>query len=172
MTLHRSRPSSYAPQMPNGPDLETRVAALEARMEQVAADAAAARHLAAANDRDLSGLSVNVDAHRAAINALGVQTAARFDRMETLFDRMETRFDGMETRVDRMETRVDGLESEMRAGFAVADENFTLIDENFRKIDAGFTEIRGKLDQTTAGLTHIVTLLTDGDPPAPPGRDR
>lgn len=104
--------------MSNGPDLEARVTALETQMVQVAADAAAARHLAAANDHDLSSLSAKVDAHRAAINALGVQTAARFDRMDR---------------------RIDGLESEMRAGF---------------------TEIRGKLDQTTAGLQQIVTLLT------------
>jgi len=108
--------------MSNGPDLEARVAALETQMVQVAADAAAARHLAAANDRDLSTLSVKVDAHRAAINALGVQTAARFDRMDR---------------------RIGGLESEMRGGF---------------------TEMRGKLDQTVAGLQQIVALLTDDGP--------
>jgi hypothetical protein len=108
--------------MSNGPDLEARVAALETQMVQVAADAAAARHLAAANDHDLPSLSVKVDAHRAAINALGVQTAARFDG------------------IDR---RIDDLESEMRAGF---------------------TEMRGKLDQTTAGLQQIVTLLTEDGP--------
>lgn len=101
--------------MANGPDLEARVSALEAQMQQVAADAAAARHLAAASDRDLSSLSVKVDAHRAAINALSVQTAARFDK----------------------------LESDM---------------------NAGFTEVRSKLDQTTAGLQQIVTLLTDDGP--------
>ncbi len=37
-------------------DLEVRVAALEARIEEVAADAAAAPHLAAARDRDLADL--------------------------------------------------------------------------------------------------------------------
>jgi hypothetical protein len=58
------------------------VAALEVRMEEVAADAAAARHLAAARDRDIADLGIKVDANRAAINALGVQTAARFDRIE------------------------------------------------------------------------------------------
>ncbi len=107
-------------------------------MVQVAADAAAARHLAAANDRDLSSLSAKVDAHRAAINALGVQTAARFDRMDERFDRMDERF-------GRTDRRIDGLESEMRAGFA---------------------EMRGKLDQTTAGLQQIIALLTDDDPGA------
>lgn len=80
--------------MSDGPELEARVTALETQMVQVAA----------ANDRDLSTLSVKVDAHRAAINGLGVQTAARFDRMDERFDRMDR--------------RIDGLETEMRAGFA------------------------------------------------------
>ncbi len=69
-------------------------------MEEVAADAAAARHLAAARDRDLADLGVKVDANRAAVNALGVQTAGRFDRLEQ--------------RVDRLEEKVDGGFTEMR----------------------------------------------------------
>ncbi|MGH4020788.1 MAG: permease [Pseudonocardiaceae bacterium] len=62
------------------------VAALEARMDIVAADAAAARHLAAARDRDLADLGVKVDANRAAINALGEQTAAGFAEMRGRLD--------------------------------------------------------------------------------------
>ena len=61
----------------NPSDVEARLSALEARMEEVAADTAAARHLAAARDRDLADLGIKVDANRSAINALGVQTAAR-----------------------------------------------------------------------------------------------
>ena len=67
-------------------DLEARVAALEARLEEVASDAAAARHLAAARDRDLADLGVKVDANRKAINALGEQTAGRFTRLEEKVD--------------------------------------------------------------------------------------
>ncbi|MCO1655964.1 hypothetical protein [Pseudonocardia humida] len=63
-------------------DLRRRVSALERRIEEVAADASAARHLAAANDRDYADLAIKVDANRSAVNALGVQTAARFDRLE------------------------------------------------------------------------------------------
>lgn len=63
-------------------DLEAWVAALEARPEEVASDAAAARHLAAARDRDLTDFAVKIDANRQAINALGQQTAARFNRLE------------------------------------------------------------------------------------------
>jgi len=86
------------------PDLESRVSALEARMDEVAADASAARHLAAANDRDYADLAIKVDANRNAINALGVQTANRFDQLDDRFDRLDD--------------RIDRLEHEMRAGFA------------------------------------------------------
>jgi hypothetical protein len=78
-------------------DIEARVAALEARIEVVAADAAAARHLAAARDRDLADLGVKVDANQAVISALGEQTAARFTRVEE---------------------RIGDLRTEMRSGFA------------------------------------------------------
>ena len=117
------------------------LADIESRIEEAAADAAAARHLAAARDRDVADLTIKVDAHRAAINALGVQTAARFDRLEARFDGLEGRFDRLEGRFDGLEGRVVRLET---------------------KVDAGFTEIRGKLDQTTAGLGLIVKLLSPG----------
>ena len=81
-------------------DIPARVRKLEVRIEQVAADATAARHLAAANDRDYADIAIKVDANRAAINALGVQTAARFDKMETRFDKLETRFGALERKVD------------------------------------------------------------------------
>jgi hypothetical protein len=68
--------------VPDPADTERRLTALEARVEHVAAEASAARHLAAANDHDLADLGVKVDANRREINALGVQTAARFDRLE------------------------------------------------------------------------------------------
>ncbi len=55
-------------------------------MEEVASDAAAARHLAAARDRDLADLGIKVDANRTAINALAVQTAAGFAEMRGKLD--------------------------------------------------------------------------------------
>lgn len=79
-------------------DLEARMAALEARVEVVAADATAARHLAAARDRDLADLGVKVDANRSAINALGEQTAARFTRIE---QQVDTGFAEMRSKLDQ-----------------------------------------------------------------------
>jgi hypothetical protein len=87
------------------PDFEARLAAVEAHVEQVA------RHLAAARDRDLADLAVQVDANRSAINALSVQTAARIDQLE-------------------------------------------------QRMDAGFAGMRGRFDQTAAGMQTIVALLT------------
>lgn len=62
-------------------------------MEEVAADAAAARHLAAARDRDLADLGVKVDANRSAINALGEQTAAGFEETRRGFAEMRGKLD-------------------------------------------------------------------------------
>jgi tetrahydromethanopterin S-methyltransferase subunit G len=121
------------------PDVEARLTALEARVEEVAADAAAARHLAAARDRDLADLGVKVDANRAAINALGVRTASRFDGVEGRLDRVEGRLDRVEGRLDRVETRLGAVENEVRTGFA---------------------EMRARFDQTAAGHQRIVDLIT------------
>lgn len=119
-------------------EIEARLARVEARVEEAAADAAAARHLDAARDRDLADLAVKVEANRSAINALGVQTAARFDRLEGRFDRLEGRVDRLEDKVDRLEDKVD---------------------RGFAEVDRGFAEMRGRLDGTAAGLTRIVELL-------------
>ncbi len=77
-------------------DIERRLTSLESRLEDVATDAAAARrdagaarYLAAAHDRDLADLGVKVDASRRVINALGEQTAARFDQVDRRFDQLE-----------------------------------------------------------------------------------
>jgi hypothetical protein len=96
--------------MTESPDHEARIRRLEIRVAEVAADAAAARHLAAANDRDSADLAVQVDAHRRAINALGEQTRERFDQVDRRFDRLER--------------RVDGLETEVRSGFTAMRHGF------------------------------------------------
>ncbi|OLS99328.1 hypothetical protein BJF90_39600 [Pseudonocardia sp. CNS-004] len=133
--------------MAAGDDIEKRVAALEVRLGQVSAevhaardDAAAARHLAAARDRDIADLGVKVDANRSAINALGEQTRERFDAVDRRFDAVDRRFDALDRKVD---------------------DGFRRIDEEFRKVDDGFIEMRGKFDATAAGLDRIVTLLEE-----------
>jgi chromosome segregation ATPase len=125
------------------PDPEARLARLEARVEEVAADAAAARHLAAAHDRDIADVGVKVNACRAAINALGIQTAERFDRVERRLGGVEGRLGGVEGRLDGLEQRVDVLET---------------------KVDEGFAQMRHGFDQTAAGFARIATLIEGLEP--------
>jgi chromosome segregation ATPase len=134
-------------------EIEARLSRVEARVEEVAQEAAAARHLAAFHDRDLADLGVKVDANRKAINALGIQTAARFDRLEG--------------RVDRLEKRVDDGFADMRARFAQVDRNFEQVNRsfeqvnrNFEQVDQNFLTIRGLLDATAAAQEHTAELLT------------
>jgi chromosome segregation ATPase len=127
------------------PDPEARLARLEARVEEVAADAAAARHLAAAHDRDIADVGVKVNACRAAINALGIQTAERFDRVERRLGGVEGRLGGVEGRLDGLEQRVDVLE--------------TKVDEGFAQMHRGFAQMRHGFDQTAAGFARIATLI-------------
>ncbi|TQM44553.1 hypothetical protein FB388_1924 [Pseudonocardia cypriaca] len=94
-------------------------------------DAAAARHLAAARDRDIADLGVKVDANRSAINALGEQTRERFDAVDRRFEALERK----------------------------VDDGFRRMDEEFRKVDNGFIEMRGKFDVTAAGLERIADLI-------------
>jgi hypothetical protein len=121
-------------------DIEARLAAVEARVEEVAADAAAARHLAAARDRDLADFGVKVDANRRAINALGEQTAARFDGLERQ----------IRTGFAQAAARSDQLEREMHAGFA----------QTAARSDGLEREMRSGFAQAAAGQQRIVDLLT------------
>ncbi len=136
-------------------ELEARVSALEARIEEVAVDAKAARHLAAARDRDLADLMVKVDANRRAINALGVQTAARFDRLEARMDGFDRRMDGFDRRMDGFEQRMDRFEQRM-------DRFDQRMDRLESTVEKGFAEMRAKFDQTAAGMQRIVDLLAPG----------
>ena len=86
--------------------------ALEVCVEEVAADAAAARRLVAAPDRELAVLRIKVDANRAASNALGVQTAAGFEETRKGFAEMRAKFDqgaaGQQQIVDMLITLISG----------------------------------------------------------------
>ena len=119
--------------MTQSPDHEARISRLEVRMEEVASDASAARHLAAARDRDLADLTVKVDANRKAINALGEQTRARFDQVDARFEQLEAKVDAgfAELRAGQAELRAghDDLRAAMRHGFDQSAAGFARIAE-------------------------------------------
>jgi len=111
--------------------LESRVTALEEQVHQLVErvraserDAAAARVLAGAADRDVSEI-------RGELRDFRTATTASFNALrEDLTD----------------------LRSHVDSGFA-------RIADAFASVDNGFIEMRGKLDATSAGQQHIVTLL-------------
>jgi hypothetical protein len=117
--------------MPEPPDLESRVSALETQVEQLSRrvrrseqDAAAARVLAGGADRDVGEMRGEIRDFRQA-------TTASFNAMrEDLGD--------LRTRVSNLETRVD---------------------DGFAEMDRGFAEMRGRFDATAAGLEQIAALI-------------
>ncbi|WP_232668606.1 hypothetical protein [Pseudonocardia sp. TRM90224] len=95
------------PQLVTDPSLEARLTALSARVEMIGAEAAVARHLAVAHDRDISDLGVKVNALMTTVNGLGVQTANGFTEVRAGLDRLE----------NEMHAGFHRLESEMRSTF-------------------------------------------------------
>lgn len=96
-------------------DIESRLRAVEretARLREQqglsAADAAAARTLAAGADRDVSEVRAELRAHTRALNALRETQLEQGDRLT-----------GVEGRLDRLEARLEGLEARMADGFAM-----------------------------------------------------
>ena len=111
--------------------LETRVHELDRRVRASEQDAAAARVLAGAADRDVTEFRGELRDFRHA-------TAASFNALRT---EMVERFTGIEGR------------------FRSVDERFRSIDERFDQVDNGFIEMRGKLDAAAAGQQQIVDIL-------------
>jgi chromosome segregation ATPase len=118
--------------------LETQVRDLDARLTASAQDAAAARVLAGAADRDVSEFRGELRDFRQAV-------ASSFNALR---EDMNDRF----ARVDQQFARVDQQ-------FARVEEQFARVEEQFGRVDDGFMGIRGKLDAAAAGQQHIAKLL-------------
>lgn len=119
-------------------ELEPRVSALEADVRRTEQDAAAARVLAGAADRDVTVMQTEIRDFRRA-------TTASFTAM---------RRDFVDLRRDFVDLRQDFIDLKGR------------VEAGFDKVDQGFLEIRGKLDGAAAGQQRIVELIeglgTDG----------
>jgi hypothetical protein len=124
--------------MPQPPDLEARVAALENRVEALTdrvqrseRDAAAARVLAGGVDRDVEQI-------RGEFRDFKQATTASFNAMREDLGDLRS----------EMHNEFAKVRSEMHNGFAAADR--------------GFAEIRGRLDATAAGIEQIARMLERG----------
>jgi hypothetical protein len=110
---------------------ETHVRELDQRVRASEQDAAAARVLAGAADRDVTEIRGDLRDFRRA-------TMASFNALRT---EMNERF----AQVDK--------------GFRSIDERFRSVDQRFDQVDNGFIEMRGKLDAAAAGQQQIVDIL-------------
>jgi hypothetical protein len=133
-------------------DLESRVTALEhqvrdltGRVQGSEQDAAAARILAGAADRDVSEFRGDLREFRRA-------TAASFNAMREDFADLRSKFGVVQSDV-----------GSLRSEFGTLQGQF----------DRGFTEMRGRFDAAAAGQREIVdllqTIITDQGHHRPPG---
>ena len=111
--------------------LETRVRDLDGRVRASEHDAAAARVLAGAADRDVTQFHSEFRGFRQA-------TVASFNALR--------------------EDMTD-LRTEMRTRFTRVDQRLGQIDTGLIEVDKGFIGIRGKLDAAAAGQQQIVDIL-------------
>lgn len=131
--------------MAEAEELEERVAALEAqvhdlveRVQRSEHDAASARVLAGGADRDVSEIRAEIRDFRDQNNR--VLNAVRDDLID-----LTGRVDHLTERMDHLTERLDGL-AERLGGLT-------------ERTEGGFAQVRGALDATAAGQSHIVELL-------------
>lgn len=125
--------------------LEQQVRELDGRVRVTEHDAAAARVLAGAADRDVGQIKGELRDFRQA-------TSASFNALrEDLVD--------LRTHVDRKFDMVDQKFDLVTQAFDMVEQKFEIVEQKFEMVDAGFAQIRGKLDGAAAGQQHIAELL-------------
>jgi chromosome segregation ATPase len=125
--------------MPESPDLEARVTALETEVRQLAErvrhseqDAAAARVLAGGADRDVAEI-------RTEIREVRTEVREFRDQNNRVLNAMREDMTDMRTDLTAMRTDLTGLQ---------------------QKVDNGFIEMRGRFDAAAAGHHQIADILT------------
>ncbi len=135
-------------------NLEARVSALEGQVRELGNrvlasehDAAAARVLAGAADRDVAAIIGEVREFRRA-------TVGTFNALREDFSDLRTDFGNL--REDFSDLRNDF--GNLREEFGNIREDFSGLRTN---VDRGFTEMRGKFDATAAGQQRIADLIAE-----------
>jgi chromosome segregation ATPase len=129
-------------------ELDGRLTAVEQEVRLAREDAAAARVLASAADRDVSLFGAKLDAHTKVLSALRetqLEQSQRLDEQSQRLDEHGQRLISLEGRIDRLERKVDD-------GFARIDQEFALVNQGFAKVEDQFVMLG-------AGMAHITTLL-------------
>ncbi len=94
-------------------DLEARVIALEEKVQHVREDAAAARVLAGAADRDVAEFKQTLKAHTTVLNALR-ETQVEHGQILAVHGQ---RLDSIESKVEALDSKVEVLDAKVDSGF-------------------------------------------------------
>ena len=98
-----SDPAGKVDDMARLEDLEARVTALEEQTRQSRQDAAAARILAGAADRDVSDFKQTLNGHTQVLNSLRetqIEQGQRLGKLESKFDQLDAKIDSGFTKVN------------------------------------------------------------------------
>ena len=118
---------------------------IKRRLQAAEQDAAAARILAGAADRDVTEIRAEIrdfrNATTASFNALRQDFVDLRGHVDSRFEQVDRRFDQVDRRFQQVERR------------------FEHVDRRFDRVDGGFVEMRGRLDATVAGQQRIVELI-------------
>ena len=101
---------------------------MERQVREIRADAAAARVLAGAADRDVSEFKQILQGHTRTLNALRETQVEQGNRLTSLEREMR---EGLST----MNSRIDGVEHEMRQGFSMVNVGMAQITALLRNIE-------------------------------------
>jgi outer membrane murein-binding lipoprotein Lpp len=154
-------------------DLESRVTALEHQMRDLTGrvraseqDAAAARILAGAADRDVGEFRNELRDFRqatvAGFNALRedfVDLRSDFGALRSDVGDFRSNVGALQSNVGELESNVGELQSNvgaLRSGFGELRSGFGTLQQD---VGQGFTEMRGKFDAVAAGQQQIADLL-------------
>ncbi|WP_083562263.1 hypothetical protein [Mycobacterium malmoense] len=140
-------------------DLESRVTALERQVRDLTGrvhaseqDAAAARVLAGAADRDVSEFHGELRDFRGDLREFRQATAASFNALREDFVDLREDVTGLREDVTTLREDVTGLQN----NYTSLREDVTGLREH---VDHGFIEMRGKFDAMSTGQQQIVDLL-------------
>jgi archaellum component FlaC len=154
-------------------NLEARVTKLESQVHQLSErvraseqDAAAARVLAGAADRDVTEFRDELRDFRrattASFNAVRediTDLRERLDRVDARFSQVDERFDRVDARFNQVDERFDRVD----ARFNQVDERFDRVDARFNDVDARFNDVDARFNDVDARFNDVDARFNEVD---------
>jgi chromosome segregation ATPase len=151
------------------PSLESRLSAVEEDLARVryqanlaAADAAAARILAAGADHDVSEVRAELRAHTRALSALREsqramqqELVAHRTEFAAVRSEMASGFRTVDARLQTVDARLETVDARLET----VDARLETVDGQLQTVDAQLETVDARLQTVGAGITHLTTML-------------